>query len=65
MSDIIAGRFELLVSGPHPCWVEITYEGKRLASIHHSEIADLRYALDRARQEARLKLGERYRDEVL
>lgn len=42
------GSFEVEVSGPHPCWVSIRYEGTQLPPIHHRELKDLAYALERA-----------------
>jgi hypothetical protein len=53
-----AGEFEIRVSGPYPAWCEIRYNGERLASIHHKELRDLRYAVDKAMREAKLKLGK-------
>lgn len=51
------GSFEVEVSGPHPCWVSIRYEGTQLPPIHHRELKDLAYALERAIADARRKLG--------
>lgn len=59
-----AGELELRVNGPYPCYVEVSYRDEHWGSIRHDELSDLKYAVEKAMQEARLKLGERYRDEV-
>lgn len=59
-----AGNFQVTVSDPHPCWVSVSYRGKEVMRFSHSEIADLGYALERARQEAIRKLPDRYKSEV-
>jgi len=53
-----AGDFEIEVTGPYPAWCEIKYMGERICSIHHKELSDLRYAVEKAMQIARLKLGK-------
>lgn len=53
-----AGKFDIEVRSPYPCWIVINYGGTELASIHHSELSDLEYAVKKAMQEARLKLGK-------
>jgi hypothetical protein len=52
------GEFEIEVRGPYPCWCELKHKGERLASFTHSELSDLEYAIKKAMQEARLKLGK-------
>lgn len=42
------GRFELRVSAPYPAWVEIRIDEEKVGSIHHKELRDLAYAVDRA-----------------
>jgi len=60
-----AGQFEVLVSDPHPCWVAVSYRGKEVMQFRHDEVVDLCFALERARQEAMRKLGDKYKNEVL
>lgn len=62
---ISAGNFEIYVSDPHPCWVQILYRNETIANIRHDEIIDLQFALERAKQEAIRKLGPQHRDEIL
>ena len=59
-----AGYFEIEVSGPYPCWCELSYGGKRMMSLHHNELSDLEYVVKKAMQEARTKLPEKDRHEV-
>lgn len=65
MSDIRAGKFEIDVWGPYPCWTHIKYDGKEIASIHHNELSDLLYAIRKAMYEARSKLPDNDKDEVM
>ena len=53
-----AGRFQIDVSEPYPVWCTITYDKRRLCNIRHDELSDLKYAVDRAIQEAAVKLGK-------
>lgn len=62
-----AGNWTIEVSEPHPMWCRIVYRGgpdQEVHSIHHKELHDLRYALDRAIKEARDKLPEGYKHEM-
>ncbi len=59
-----AGEFDVHVSDPLPCWVNVSYRGGEPMRFPHTEIADLCYALERARQEAIRKLPDRYKSEV-
>jgi hypothetical protein len=60
-----AGEFEIDVAvGGYPVWCEISYRGRRLASIHHSELSDLKYAVEKAMQQARNELPDSYKGEV-
>jgi hypothetical protein len=53
-----AGGFEIEVTGPYPAWCDIKYGDQRISTIHHKELSDLRYAVEKAMQIARLKLGK-------
>lgn len=66
-----AGNFEIDVSqGGYPAWCEIRYAGKALERIHHKELRDLQYAVEKAMREAREALEQpsedryRYSNEV-
>ena len=60
-----AGRFEIRTTSPYPVWCEIIYDGKTvLQTVSHQELADLKYAVEKAMQEARALLQERDRWEV-
>lgn len=65
MTTFKAGAFEVSVYEPYPCWVKITRNGKDIAQLHHKELADLQFVLERAKHEAMRKLGENHRDEML
>lgn len=52
-----AGNFEIEVTGPHPCWLRLAYEGRTLLTIRHNEIRDLEFVIDRAKAEAKRRLG--------
>lgn len=58
-----AGEIEIEVSKAYPCWCHIHYRGELLFSIHHKELSDLEYAVQKAIQEAKLNLGKD-KDEV-
>jgi hypothetical protein len=58
MDVATAGEFEIEVMGPYPVWCEIRYGDQRISTIHHQELSDLRYAVEKAMQIARLKLGK-------
>lgn len=48
----------------HPLWTTIKYEGNEIARIHHSEIRDLTYALDRLRAQIVNALPPAYKHEA-
>lgn len=60
-----AGEFEILVSNPHPCWISVSYRGKEVMRFRHDEIADLDFALQRARSDASRKLTPGHASELL
>ena len=52
-----AGKFKITVSDPYPVWITLEHEcGGQLLKFPHTELSDLRYAVDKAVQEARLSL---------
>lgn len=55
MNEHKIGDFEVYVSDPYPAWVSIKY-GRNEFRIHHNELADLEYAVQWAKREAKLKL---------
>jgi hypothetical protein len=59
-----AGKFEVHPwGGGYPVWCDVMYNNVSIARIHHNELSDLRYVVEKAMQEARLILkGDR--DEV-
>lgn len=60
-----AGEFHIHVSqGGYPVWCEISYCGKRLTQISHTELTDLRYAVEKAIREAKQALPEDRRLEI-
>jgi hypothetical protein len=54
-----AGNFTIDVEGPYPCWCSIRHDdfADTAIKISHKELSDLQYAVTKAMQEARLKLG--------
>jgi len=70
MTAFKAGQFEVIVDGPYPCWITVRageingYGDQVQMRFEHQQIADLLFVLERARQEARRKLGKDA-DEVL
>jgi len=58
-----AGNFRIDVSGPYPCWCELSHGDKKLSTFLHSELSDLKYAVEKAMQEAALK-SDRIAEEV-
>ena len=54
-----AGDFQIVVSEPYPAWCAIIYMGTEVCRIHHSELSDLRYAVEKAMQIAAIKLKSR------
>lgn len=62
-----AGNFLIHVSQPYPAWCELTFlvSGREVTMrFHHKELADLKYAVEKAMQEAREVLGKDHRWEV-
>ena len=53
-----AGDFQIVVDDPYPAWCEIRYGDQRISTIHHKELSDLRYAVEKAMQIAQKKLGK-------
>lgn len=55
-----AGLISIDVDGPYPCWCRLRHEHfqDQLISLHHNELSDLKYAVEKAMQEARLKLNK-------
>ncbi len=51
-----AGNIEIRVSDGYPVWSDIRYEGECKFSIPHRELSDLKYTIEKAMQEAALKL---------
>ena len=54
-----AGDFEVYVSNPYPVSIDIKYNDQTISGVRHDELSDLKYAVDKAMQEARLKLKGR------
>ena len=52
-----AGNFEIYVGDPYPCWCSLTYQSKEIR-FSHKELSDLKYAVEKAMQEARLLLKD-------
>lgn len=59
-----AGSFNIYVSPPYPCWCELRYEDKPPIRFSHKELSDLKYAVEKAMQEAICILPESDRHEV-
>lgn len=60
-----AGDWEFNVwRGGYPAWCEIFYNGKKLAQIRHTELHDIKYAAERAINEARLALPDSHKHEM-
>lgn len=59
MTTVKAGPFELTISDPYPCWIEVKYHGAAIFRFHHEELPDLKFAVARAQQLAAPKLGQR------
>ena len=53
-----AGNFEISVASPYPCWCDISYKEESLARFSHKELSDLWYVVQKAMQEARIKLQD-------
>lgn len=59
-----AGNFKIEVwKGGYPVWCVIKH-GNSQVKIPHYELSDLKYAVDKAMQEAHEELPERYKSEV-
>ncbi len=59
-----AGIFEIEVGSAYPVWCPIKITGVEVARISHRDLADLEYAVGRAKKYARENLPEKDRDEV-
>lgn len=60
-----AGKWELRVMrGGYPAWVTVSFEDERLVQIHHEDLRDLEYAVQKAMREAKANLGKQYEHEV-
>lgn len=63
-----AGKWQIEVGQPHPCWVKITYgpphADQFIHSIHHKDLRDLEHAVNRAILEARDLLPESHKHEM-
>lgn len=61
-----AGKWSIKVStGGYPVWCRLFYEGKQIAyGIHHKDLRDLQYTINRAILAARDALPETYKDEM-
>jgi hypothetical protein len=61
--DIRVGKFEIEVSRPWPCWINVKRHPSRgvaahsLGSFDHRELRDLQYAISRAIWQAEQELG--------
>ena len=61
-----AGDFEIRVNrGGYPVWCDVMHNGNRFFQISHKELSDLKYAVEKAEQEAREALPEQLKHEVL
>ena len=61
MSDIRVGDFEVEITGPYPCWINVKRRSgntvNSLGTFKHTELRDLQYAINRAIWLAGQKLG--------
>jgi hypothetical protein len=74
VKTIKANNFEVTVAeGGYPVWIEIFYgeresyaerDRNRLYGIRHTELPDLKFAIDRAIVAARAELPDRYKAEM-
>ena len=63
---IKVGKIEVSVdTGGYPAWCRISIEGEHVASLHHSELSDMIYAMEKAQIKARSSLPDKYKDEIL
>jgi len=58
MSIKIIGNFQIEVSKPYPVWCYLRYLNREF-KFTHSELSDLKYAVDELIKEAANKLGDR------
>ena len=65
MTEVTAGKIKMNVRQPYPAWVDIYHDGKKIATIHHSELSDLAYVVKKSSQLARGYLGGRAEEVVL
>jgi hypothetical protein len=52
-----AGRFEIDISGPYPCFVRLECEGQEIHGIDHRDLRDLLHCVKGAMRSARQMLG--------
>jgi len=59
------GKFTMTTwNSGYPVWSTLSYEDTDIRGIHHKDLADLKYAVERAMKHAREVLPEKYRGEV-
>lgn len=52
-------------TGGHPVWCQLEYEGQEIAhGIHHRDLRDLQYVIERAILEVRNELPPNYKHEI-
>lgn len=60
-----AGKWTIEVSGPHPMWSKISYgDAQYIMNVHHADLRDLTFILDRAVNAIREKLGTNEKHEL-
>jgi hypothetical protein len=60
-----AGEFEVTPwTGGYPIWTTITYQGVEIARVRHSDLSDLKYAVEQAMAQARAHLPADKQHEV-
>lgn len=59
-----AGNVAINVGPPYPCWVEVCYDGESKFRMHHNELSDLKYAVEKAMKEAIHMLPDTDKHEV-
>lgn len=61
-----AGKWKLTHwKGGHPVWCQLHYDGREvLHGIHHNELRDLKYAIERAIKECTDALPESFKHEM-
>ncbi len=59
-----AGDFEINVGEPYPIRCKMFYKNMPIVTFSHSELSDLKYAIEKAMQEAICKLPPNDRHEI-